>query len=212
MPKLALALVFVWFFSLFVLRTWIHWWRTGNTGVRGFSGAVGSLEWNAGALASLGLAAGVFAPIATLAEWPGSALWFANDALHGVGAALVAIGIAGALAAQMSMGDSWRIGVDDSETTDLVTDGLFAWVRNPIFSFILVTGVGLVALLPTVWALLALALTTAGIEIQVRAVEEPYLEKTHGLAYRDYAARVGRLVPGVGRIDDGIGTNGRAAR
>lgn len=211
MPKLALVLVLVWFVSLFVVRTCIQWWRTGNAGVRGFSGAIGSLEWNAGVLASLGLAAGVLAPFAALAGWPGGALGFANDALHGAGAALVVIGIAGALAAQMAMGESWRIGVDEDEVTTLVTDGPFACVRNPIFSFVLLTAVGLVALLPNAWALLACALTTAGVEIQVRAVEEPYLEKTHGSAYRDYASRVGRFFPGLGHFDPGHGSEGHAA-
>ena len=120
MPRLALLLVLVWFLSLFVLRTVIQWWRTGDAGVRGFSGRVGSLEWNAGALASLGMAAGVLAPVVTLAGWPGGTLWFANDAIHIVGALLVALGIGGALAAQISMGNSWRIGVDARETTCLL--------------------------------------------------------------------------------------------
>ena len=31
------------------------------------------------------------------------------------------------------MGLSWRIGVDDSETTTLVRSGVFGLVRNPIF-------------------------------------------------------------------------------
>ena len=39
-----------------------------------------------------------------------------------------------------------------------------------------------------------------GLELQVRAVEEPYLLRTHGDAYRAYAARVGRFLPGVGRF------------
>jgi protein-S-isoprenylcysteine O-methyltransferase Ste14 len=211
MPHVALVLVALWFLSLFVVRTAIQWWRTGNAGVRGFSGSVGSLEWNAGALVSLGFAAGLLAPIATLAAWPGGALRFSSEPVHLLGAALVLVGIVGALAAQMSMGDSWRIGVDARETTDLVTEGLFAWVRNPIFSFILLTGVGLVALLPTAFSLLALVLTALGIEIQVRAVEEPYLEDTHGDAYREYASRVGRLLPGVGRIDADLDAGRRAA-
>ena len=200
MPHLAILLVLVWFLSLFVLRTLIQWWRTGDAGVRGFSGRVGSLEWNAGALASLGMVAGVLAPVATIADWPGGALIVSIASIHWIGAALTATGIAGALAAQISMGNSWRIGVEASEKTEFVTDGLFAWVRNPIFSFILLTGVGLVLLLPTTHSLLALVLTTLGIQIQVRAVEEPYLEKTHGALYRDYTLRVGRLVPGIGRI------------
>ena len=36
--------------------------------------------------------------------------------------------------------------------------------------------------------------------MQVRAVEEPHLLATHGRAYADYAARVGRFVPGIGRL------------
>jgi protein-S-isoprenylcysteine O-methyltransferase Ste14 len=38
-----------------------------------------------------------------------------------------------------------------------------------------------------------------GIEIQVRKIEEPHLATTHGTAYADYASRVGRFVPGVGK-------------
>jgi protein-S-isoprenylcysteine O-methyltransferase Ste14 len=46
----------------------------------------------------------------------------------------------------------------------------------------------------------ALALTLLGIEMQVRAVEEPYLKRIHGEAYLHYAKRVGRFVPGFGRL------------
>ncbi|WP_263493634.1 hypothetical protein [Streptomyces sp. PSKA30] len=31
-------------------------------------------------------------------------------------------------------------------------------------------------------------------------VEEPYLQAAHGAAYLAYAARAGRFVPGVGRL------------
>jgi protein-S-isoprenylcysteine O-methyltransferase Ste14 len=40
----------------------------------------------------------------------------------------------------------------------------------------------------------------AALELQTRAVEEPYLLRTHGEAYAAYAARVGRFVPGLGRL------------
>lgn len=55
-------------------------------------------------------------------------------------------------------------------------------------------------MVPNVPALLAAALTILGIEIQVRAVEEPYLKRTHGASYVSYAENVGRFVPGVGRL------------
>ncbi len=200
MPRLALLLVGVWFLALFVFRSLLQWWRTGSTGMRGFSGAVGSLEWNAGLLVSLGFAAGGLAPVATLLGWPGGDLLFGLAALHLAGAGLVVLGILAALAAQLTMGDSWRIGVDQGETTELVMGGAFRFVRNPIFSAMLVCCAGLLALVPSLLSVLALALTTAGIEIQVRAVEEPYLEKTHGAVYRAYASRVGRFVPRLGRL------------
>lgn len=200
MPRLALLLVGVWFLALFVFRSVLQWWRTGSTGMRAFSGAVGSLEWNAGLLVSLGFAAGGLAPVATLLGWPGGDLLFGLAALHLAGAGLAALGIVAALASQMAMGDSWRIGVDQRETTELVMRGAFRFVRNPIFSGMLVSGAGLLALVPNLFSALALVLTFAGIEIQVRAVEEPYLEKTHGAVYRAYACRVGRFVPRLGRL------------
>jgi protein-S-isoprenylcysteine O-methyltransferase Ste14 len=49
-------------------------------------------------------------------------------------------------------------------------------------------------------ALAGLAALWLALEIQVRLVEEPYLLRTHGDAYREYAARVGRFVPGLGRL------------
>ena len=200
MPRLALLLVSFWFLALFVFRTALQWWRTGSGGIRGFSGSVGSLEWSAGLLASLGMAAAVATPAVTLLGWPGGTVWISNAALHLAGAAVACIGIVGALVSQVTMGDSWRIGVDEGETTRLVTRGAFAWVRNPIFSFMVLSGAGLLAVLPTTFTLAAVALTVAGIEIQVRAVEEPHLDRTHGASYRDYASRVGRFAPGVGLL------------
>lgn len=38
------------------------------------------------------------------------------------------------------------------------------------------------------------------IEIQVRWAEEPYLQRVHGSEWREYAARTGRFVPGLGRV------------
>ncbi len=200
MPRLALLLCIVSFVSLFVLRTAVQWKRTGSTGVKGFHGHVGSLSWIAGVAAILGIALAPFAPLATLLDWPGGALLFVHMPLHLAGAALALLGIVGALAAQLAMGNSWRIGVDEAEKTHLVTDGLYAWVRNPIFSFMLLTVLGFVLLVPSVLALLVGFLTVVGIEAQVRAVEEPYLKRTHGETYANYAATVGRFLPGFGLL------------
>jgi protein-S-isoprenylcysteine O-methyltransferase Ste14 len=62
------------------------------------------------------------------------------------------------------------------------------------------TVVGLVLLVPSVIAIAALGALLAGLELQVRVVEEPHLLRVHGDSYRDYAARVGRFVPGIGLL------------
>ena len=73
-------------------------------------------------------------------------------------------------------------------------------MRNPIFSGAALTAAGLALVVPNVLSLAMLVLFVAGLEIQVRLVEEPYLLRVHGEAYRRYAARTGRFLPGVGRL------------
>jgi protein-S-isoprenylcysteine O-methyltransferase Ste14 len=117
-----------------------------------------------------------------------------------VGLILAPAGFAATLAGQMGMGASWRIGVDPGERTDLVTTGVFAYVRNPIFTAMALAQVGMVLLVPTWISAAALAALIAAVELQVRAVEEPYLRLVHGEAYAIYAANTGRFVPGIGRV------------
>ena len=71
MPRLALALLILWFVSLFVFRTIVQWRQTGSTGIKGFHGRVGSLSWLAGATASLQRFVGILAR---------QILWIGRDA------------------------------------------------------------------------------------------------------------------------------------
>jgi len=102
-------------------------------------------------------------------------------------------------AAQLGMGASWRIGVDPDEVTELVRSGIYGVVRNPIYSGMVVFAAGQALAHANVVSVAAVVLMAAGVEIQVRAVEEPYLDRTHGPRYRQWAARTGRFVPAVGR-------------
>jgi protein-S-isoprenylcysteine O-methyltransferase Ste14 len=132
---------------------------------------------------------------------PGAAPFFAEPAPASATRAVVfVVGLLGTLHAQWAMGSSWRIGVDDRERTQLVARGPFRWVRNPIFTWMTVALIGLLVMVPNVWSLAALAAMIVAIELQVRLVEEPYLVRTHGAAYRRYAARTGRFVPFVGML------------
>lgn len=102
--------------------------------------------------------------------------------------------------AQLAMGDSWRIGVDEQENTTLVRTGPFKWVRHPIYTAMMAFGLGLLLVTPNLVALAGFILLVATLEVHVRRVEEPYLLRTHSAVYRGYTASVGRFVPGVGLI------------
>ena len=101
------------------------------------------------------------------------------------------------------MGASWRVGVDSRRPTDLVTGGVFALVRNPIYSGLIVAFAGMAVMVPTLVAVAAVVLLVAAVQVQVRAIEEPHLLEAHGTAYRSYAARTGRFIPGLGRLREG---------
>jgi protein-S-isoprenylcysteine O-methyltransferase Ste14 len=116
-----------------------------------------------------------------------------------VGIAVASLGLVLAFASQIAMGSAWRIGLDASEKTQLVTHGPFAIVRNPIYTSVLVFLVGLALLVPNALMLASVPLAIVGVQLQVRLVEEPHLTAVHGDAYREYARRVGRLLPLIGR-------------
>lgn len=103
--------------------------------------------------------------------------------------------------AQRQMGASLRVG-NAPEATALVSGGLFRWVRNPIFLGMLLWLAGIVLVAPGVWSVSLWLAGAAAISLQTR-LEEQHLRTRHGEAYLAYASRVGRFVPGVGRLSTG---------
>ena len=203
-PSVAAAIALVLLAAFGVLgfgwRTWLQRRRTGSFGFHGVSGRIGSLEWIAGvgfivaiALAGLGPLLQFVNVIAPLHIW--AAEWTPV-----AGATVATVGIGLTVWAQLAMGDSWRIGVDSEETTELVHSGIFGLVRNPIYAAMLVFEFGIALLATNLVTTAGLLLVLAALELQVRHVEEPYLLAKHGAHYRDYTARVGRFVPGFGLI------------
>jgi protein-S-isoprenylcysteine O-methyltransferase Ste14 len=202
MATLALILYAVYLALAFGVRILIQVRRTGSTGFLGLHGRPGSAEWIwiAGVGFAVALLVGAAAPVLALLDLvePISAL--DTPVTHVVGTLLAVAGIGATFYAQVAMGASWRIGVDPAERTQLVTSGPFALVRNPIYAAMLPTALGLALLVPSWVALAGLLGLAVGLELQVRVVEEPHLLEAHGETYASYAARVGRFVPGVGRL------------
>jgi protein-S-isoprenylcysteine O-methyltransferase Ste14 len=182
---------------------WPLWWqrrRTGSTGFRGISGHLGPAEWFGGIGFPLSLIIAFTAPVLQLAGVVGPLPFLRATGIQVAGIPIAVAGIIGTTYAQMAMGNSWRIGVDDSETTALVRSGVFGLIRNPIYVGMFTFALGTILITPNAVAIFAYALAVVVIQLQVRLVEEPYLQKVHGASYREYASAVGRFVPHVGLI------------
>ena len=193
----ALVLQLAFLAAAFGWRTMVHRRRTGDSGFR----------WQrhdrvariSGALFAAAIVVGTFG--VTLAAFSVTELWGPLATAGGfvVGLVLFLAGCIVTLVAQSEMGSSWRIGVDPSERTGLVKNGLFGWARNPIFTGMVTAAAGLALLAPTLLTAVSVVMLVVAVRVQVRRVEEPYLRDAMP-GWPMYAQRVGRFVPWLGRI------------
>ncbi len=90
------------------------------------------------------------------------------------------------------MGRSWRIGIDTGHATDLVTSGLFALSRNPIFLAMRVCLAILVLVRPNAFTLALWLVGDVIMQVQVR-LEESFLQQL-GADYLAYCERSRRWI------------------
>jgi protein-S-isoprenylcysteine O-methyltransferase Ste14 len=187
----------------FVWRAWLQYRRHGRAGIILFQ-SPDWRQWCRDALLLVLLLAVTAQAVAT-AVAPGAVdslnLLPAPAAGVGlvVGSVLLFGGILLMVLAQLHLGASWRVGIEEGASPGLVTGGLYTVCRNPIFLGLLVTLAGLGALQPTWISVVVLLVTIVSLHNQVVA-EEAYLLAAYGDAYRHYARRVGRFLPGLGRL------------
>ena len=101
---------------------------------------------------------------------------------------LIWIGIA-----QYQMSNSWRIGIDEKNKTELVIKGVFSISRNPIFLGMIISILGLFMIVPTALSFCLLITIYFIIQIQIR-LEEDFLEKQHRQEYINYKLKTRRLI------------------
>jgi isoprenylcysteine carboxyl methyltransferase (ICMT) family protein YpbQ len=153
MPVVALVLFAVFAVVGFGWRSWEQRRRTGSTGFKGISGRLGSTEWFAGVGFVAALVAAILAPVLQLIGVVSPLALLDATWIQSAGIVIAAIGIVATVYAQLDMGDSWRIGVDPAETTTLVRSGVFGWVRNPIFTAMMMFGFGIALVTPNLVAI-----------------------------------------------------------
>lgn len=177
-----------------VLRILVQYQKTGDLGVRAASVHAPMIEILPGTIfvltfcfALVLVVLGYLGKIRLLVSLPSIFEYF--------GFIVGASGLTTTVISQFQMGNSWRIGVDQKESTALVTHGLYASSRNPIYFGILLFWIGLSITFPHPLLWLSAFVCWICIELIVRKIEEPYLMKEHGITFQNYVSRTNRYLP-----------------
>jgi len=125
------------------------------------------------------------------------ALWVIDgDAIRYLGLALLAVGGVLRVWPMFVLGRRFSALVAIQPDHELVTHGLYGWIRHPSYLGALVGYVGWVLVFRSGAGLL-LVLPFLGLIVARIAAEETLLASEFGSAYADYRKRTRRLVPGV---------------
>lgn len=184
----------IYVLQIFVIRTWLQWKKTGaNPFVFGttenahdYIGRVYKVmmvgTWVA--IICYSFITGVYKYLMPM--------WYLDSALlRLVGLVLLVCSFIWIVVAQYHMSKSWRIGINYDEKTELVSHGVFAYSRNPVFLGVLVSYMGTFMIIPNALTFATQLITFFIIQVQVR-LEEEYLINIHEDAYELYKSKTRR--------------------
>lgn len=93
----------------------------------------------------------------------------------------------------LCMKGSWRAGIPDRDRTELVTDGIYAFSRNPAFLGFDLQYIGMLLMFCNMLTGMFTVFAIVMLHLQILQ-EERYLTATFGRAYLDYRHRVFRYL------------------
>lgn len=109
------------------------------------------------------------------------------------GLAIAAIEVVFFIVAMLTMADSWRAGIPDSDKTAFVQRGIYRISRNPAFVGFDLMYIGLLMAFPNIIHLLFAVFPVVMLHLQIRQ-EEDFLRKTFGTEYEEYCKKVRRYI------------------
>jgi len=118
----------------------------------------------------------------------------AYAALRWIAAIVALLALAATVKCWRRMGKDWRMDVGLERKADLITDGLFARVRHPIYAFSILLVLCSAVIVPTAPMLVVAVVNVVLLNIKARN-EERHLLDVHGEAYGQYLRKTGRFLP-----------------
>lgn len=132
---------------------------------------------------------------AAAAGWPTVAgqAFFDPSTVAWLGVLLCLLGLLLLFWSVISFGRSFRVGIDTDRPDRLITGGIFAFSRNPIYVAFAIILIGEFLILP-IWITLIYVVAATWLFHRQVLREENYLRQHYGQAYVDYCNRVRRYV------------------
>ena len=116
-----------------------------------------------------------------------------SQVVRSVGVVLIVLGLIIFLLAFVNFGTSWRVGIDRKTPGTLVTGGIFAVTRNPIYVAFNAIFPGIFLVNGTWFFLIFALLAFVAMHFQIRR-EEEYLKKQYGKSYAEYRRHAPRYL------------------
>ena len=120
-------------------------------------------------------------------------VFFHSELISWIGVFFCLAGLSLLLWSLVSFGKSFRVGIDTEHPDKLITSGVFALSRNPIYVGFWLVMVGQFLIQPN-WILLVYAVAAAGLFHRQVLREEGYLSQHYGNEYLAYTHRVRRYL------------------
>ena len=129
---------------------------------------------------------------------PHGTVWTVNGFVIATAVTLVVGGVALAVRGSTTLGPALTPSPIPRENTPLATDGVYSIVRNPIYTGLMAGGLGMVLIGASFLHILVWFALVGLLSGKARWEERMLVDEHPG--YSEYAARVGRFLPGLGRI------------
>lgn len=114
-----------------------------------------------------------------------------NDLIRYIGFAVSLSGVAVFITAMVTMSDSWRAGIDNTQKTKIIKNGIYKYSRNPAFVGFDLFYIGMAFAFSNVLNIVFACASILMLHLQILE-EEKFLPTVFGEEYLDYKEKTGR--------------------